>query len=146
LRERGADVVTLAEALARQIAARYGMEAKAIPAIGQKRIQAYNWPGNVRELAHEIERSLVFEEDHLTFSGLAARRTGRGDEGEGVIWLQPEFTFPDEGGFDLEGAIDKLVDRALDQADQNVSGAARLLGVPRDYVRYRLKQRDADKR
>jgi len=146
LRERGADVVPLAEALARRIAARYGMEAKAIPAIGQKRIQAYNWPGNVRELAHEIERSLVFEEDHLTFSGLAARRAGRGTEGEGAIWLQPEFTFPTEGGFDLEGAIDKLVARALDQADQNVSGAARLLGVPRDYVRYRLKQHDADKR
>lgn len=143
LRERGADVVPLAEALVRGIALRYGMEAGSIPALGQKRIQAYGWPGNVRELAHEIERSLVFEEDHLVFSGLASRGGGGGASENLSDWLRGDFTFPDEGGFDLEAAIDRLVDRALDQAEQNTSGAARLLGVPRDFVRYRLKRRSS---
>ena len=51
--------------------------------------------------------------------------------------LSPGFRFPDEG-FDLEKAISELINRALQQTDNNVSAAARLLGVTRDYLRYRL--------
>ena len=39
----------------------------------------------------------------------------------------------------MDGVIDEMVLRALRQADGNVSAAARLLGVSRDVVRYRLK-------
>ena len=46
--------------------------------------------------------------------------------------------FP-ESGFNMEAAIDEMVLRALRQANDNVSAAARLLGVSRDVVRYRLK-------
>ncbi len=138
LRERGEDVVALAEALAERIAARYGLRVGAIPAIGRTRLLAHTWPGNVRELAHEIERSVVFDDDQLTFAGLAGA-----DEAEpSGAWLRRGFRFPEEGGFELEAAIDQLVDRALAQAAGNVSAAARLLGVPRDTVRYRLKRRD----
>jgi DNA-binding protein Fis len=45
--------------------------------------------------------------------------------------------FP-ESGFSLEAAINRLLQLALSQTDGNVSAAARLLGVPRDFVRYRL--------
>ena len=38
----------------------------------------------------------------------------------------------------MDDAINLLVSKALHQANQNVSAAARLLGVTRDYVRYRL--------
>ena len=41
-------------------------------------------------------------------------------------------------GFELEKAIDQLIHLALRQTDNNVSAAARLLGVSRDYLRYRL--------
>jgi ActR/RegA family two-component response regulator len=41
----------------------------------------------------------------------------------------------------LESAIDELVLLAMRQTGENVSAAARLLGMPRDYVRYRLKNR-----
>jgi len=41
----------------------------------------------------------------------------------------------------LNAAIDSLVDLAMTQAEGNISAAARLLGMPRDFVRYRLKQR-----
>lgn len=140
LRERGEDVVSLAGTLAVRIAARYGLAAGPIPELGQRRLRAHSWPGNVRELAHEIERSVVFDEDQLTFAGLA--KADEGEEGASAAWLRRGFRYPTEGGFDLERAIDQLVDRAIAQADGNVSAAARLLGVPRDYVRYRLKRRD----
>ena len=54
-------------------------------------------------------------------------------------WFNPNFRFPDEG-FDLEKEILRMIEAAIEQADGNVSQAARLLGVPRDYVRYRLQK------
>ena len=137
LRERGDDIVMLAERLIDSTARRYDMSPGKIPAAGRERLLAYAWPGNVRELAHAVERSLVFEDDALTFAGLI---TSGGSPDPEYPWLQPRFRFPEDGGFDLERAIDGLVKRALDQADGNVSAAARLLGVPRDTVRYRLKK------
>ena len=52
-------------------------------------------------------------------------------------WFNEKFTFPPEG-FQLEEAINRLIQHALNQTGHNVSAAARLLGVSRDYVRYRL--------
>ncbi len=135
LRERGDDIVALAESLAVRIARNYGQPPRAIPAAGAARLCAHRWPGNVRELAHEIERSLVFEDDQLTFSSLVATQGGTG---AADAWLNPQFRFP-ATGFSLEAATDALIQRALAQADGNVSAAARLLGVPRDTIRYRLK-------
>jgi DNA-binding NtrC family response regulator len=50
-------------------------------------------------------------------------------------WFNPAFDFE---GFSLEPAIDRIIQVALQRAGGNVSAAARLLGVPRDYIRYRL--------
>lgn len=138
LRERPDDLVPLAQALATRIAAKYGRTAPSIPPAGAVRLRAHRWPGNVRELAHEIERALVFApEDGLTF------RTLDTVAGTGSGWLNEHFRFPAEG-FSLEQAIDTLLQRALTQVDGNVSAAARLLGVSRDYVRYRLKDSKQD--
>ena len=44
----------------------------------------------------------------------------------------------------MEKVIRQLIDRALKQTGHNVSSAARLLGVTRDYLRYRLSGEKAD--
>jgi DNA-binding protein Fis len=54
--------------------------------------------------------------------------------------LNESWEFPDDGAFQLEEAIVRLIKKALDQVDGNVSAASRLLGVPRDFIRYRLKK------
>jgi two-component system, NtrC family, response regulator AtoC len=137
LRERGADIIVLAEELLARVCRRYGQKVPAIPAEGRARLLAYRWPGNVRELAHELERAVVFGgERGLMFAHLNA---GSGASADGAAdWLRPGFVFP-ENGFSLEAAIDKLVAHAVRQAEGNISAAARLLGVSRDVVRYRLK-------
>ncbi|MBA3849890.1 MAG: DNA-binding response regulator [Opitutus sp.] len=141
LRERGDDIVPLCERLAARIAAQYGRKAPSLPPEGRQRLRAYHWPGNVRELAHEIERALVFDpDDGLTFRSLT--RTGAAAQ-RPQDWLSGDFRLPAQG-FSLEAAIDGLIQRALQQSDGNVSAAARLLGVPRDYLRYRLKDRAED--
>lgn len=141
LRERGADIIVLAEELLARVSRRYGQKASPIPTEGKVRLRTHRWPGNVRELAHEIERAVVFGGDKgLTFAHLAVG----GAAGAQATWMREDFVFP-ENGFSLEAAIDELVARAVKQADGNVSGAARLLGVSRDVVRYRLKGRESGK-
>jgi DNA-binding NtrC family response regulator len=141
LRDRGNDILVLADQLLARVARRYGQKVPSIPSEGRARLLAYRWPGNVRELAHEIERAVVFgAEKGLTFSHLAAN-----SEGANLGWLRSDFVFP-ETGFSMEVAIDELVAHAVRQAGGNVSAAARLLGVSRDVVRYRLKGgREAEK-
>lgn len=133
LRERGNDILTLADELLGRVCRRYGLPPRTIPPEGRARLLAHRWPGNVRELGHEIERAVVFGgDDGLTFAHLGGGQTAS------AAWLRPGFVFPDSG-FSLEKAIDDLVVHAVRQADGNVSAAARLLGVSRDVVRYRLK-------
>ena len=50
-----------------------------------------------------------------------------------------EFEFP-KTGFSLEETIDKIIQYAIDQSGGNVSAAARLLNISRDYIRYRQKK------
>jgi len=143
LRERGDDILRLAEALVARTARHYGLQpVPAIPAAGAARLRAHAWPGNVRELAHAVERALVFEgAAGLGFGSLVARAAPADPGGEG--WLKPGFTFP-ATGFSLEGAVNELIRRALLQTGDNVSAAARLLGVSRDFVRYRLRNGGAE--
>lgn len=138
LRERGQDLVILARALSQKIASKYGVVAPEIPPLGLQRLLAHRWSGNVRELCHEIERSLVFDDDKLTFGSLAMSIKARE--------IPNSFSFTGADcpipviGFSLENAINNAVRKALLQCDGNVSAAARILGVTRDFVRYRQSQ------
>jgi DNA-binding NtrC family response regulator len=162
LRARGADIVRLAEALIQRASRRHRLAPKPISELGNRRLLNYGWPGNVRELAHEVERALVFEDgpglqfDSLMGAGGAGHSdsppsaagieplpapTGSGFAGND--WFNEAFSFPD-AGFQLEEAILRLIHHALKQKNGNVSGAARILGVSRDYLRYRLAPQRAD--
>jgi two-component system, NtrC family, response regulator AtoC len=141
LRERGEDIVKMAELFRLRFCNKHRLKPKTISSAGKQRLRAHPWPGNVRELAHEMERAVVFEDKaELNFDSLS-----HGDDipqaEAATTWLNPAFRFP-ETGFSLEEAIEKLLRQALEQADGNVSAASRLLGVPRDYIRYRLGQKD----
>jgi DNA-binding NtrC family response regulator len=139
LRERGDDILTLAEPLLARLCRQHGLPPRQITEGGKRRLLAHRWPGNVRELAHELERGLVFEESSaLEFANLSGSPVPSGATlAVSDDWLSSCYKFPDEG-FDLEDAINRLVQLALNQSAGNVSFAARKLGVTRDFVRYRL--------
>ncbi len=136
LHERGDDILVLAERLLTQLCARHRLPPRRITEEGRRRLLAYRWPGNVRELAHELERGLVFEDSAaLDFAHLPG-----GSEfpaADPSDWLNPGYDFS-HGGFVLDDAVNRLVQLALKQADGNASQAARMLGVTRDFIRYRL--------
>ena len=145
LRVRGHDVIKLAELLIEQLCRRHRLPKRSVTDAGQRRLLAHGWPGNVRELSHELERAIVFEDStELNFEHLqAGSATGAPPALSPSDWFNHGFTFPAQG-FLLEEAINRLIQHALQQTGNNVSAAARLLGVSRDYLRYRLSPQKPD--
>ncbi|VGO17281.1 Transcriptional regulatory protein ZraR [Pontiella desulfatans] len=139
LHERGTDILQLAERMLQQLCKRHRLPLRQITEEGKRRMLAYRWPGNVRELAHELERGLVFDDAAvLDFAHL----TGGGGQGASAAtdpgdWLNPAYDFTKEE-FVMEDAINRLVQLSLKQSGGNASQAARMLGVTRDFIRYRL--------
>jgi DNA-binding NtrC family response regulator len=139
LRDRGEDVLLLAERLLAQLCNKHRLPERKISEEGRRRLLAYRWPGNVRELAHELERELVFADStaldfaHLPVDGMR-REILDADPSD---WLNPMYDFS-KGEFVLDDAISRLVQIALKESDGNASQAARMLGVTRDFIRYRL--------
>ncbi len=145
LRDRLGDVPEMAEFLLKGIRKRYRLNNLEISPKGREQLKLYDWPGNVRELAHELERAVVLADgDSLDFQNLSAGGASPAPASNVTVpaddWLNESWEFPDDGGFAMEDAIVRLIKKALDQANGNVSGASRLLGVPRDFIRYRLKK------
>ncbi len=140
LRQRANDVVEMANHLLNKLKKRYAAHSVVISTEGERRLCAYSWPGNVRELEHEIERSLILEDDGPLYFANLEHESGATDQTEidATNWLNPLWDFQ-ETGFDLEETINRFVQLALNKSAGNVSAAARLLNVSRDYVRYRLK-------
>jgi DNA-binding NtrC family response regulator len=148
LRARGEDIIRLAELYLQNLSKRHRLPGKTLTSLGRKNLLSYSWPGNVRELAHELERAIVFEDsDELDFMALGRRTqalgAGEGLGASGLDWFNEKYIFPAEG-FSLEEAIMRVIQHALKQTNQNVSAAARLLGVSRDYLRYRLSGRTGE--
>ncbi|MHC1769131.1 MAG: sigma-54-dependent transcriptional regulator [Verrucomicrobiia bacterium] len=142
LRERGEDILNLADTLLERLCRRHRSAKRQLSAAARRRLLAYSWPGNVRELAHELERALVFEIGET----LELQQLAQETRAESVVkldvndWFNERFVIPAEG-FSIEAAMMRLIRHAMRQTGENMSAAARILGVPRDYLRYRLERK-----
>jgi DNA-binding NtrC family response regulator len=95
---------------------------------------AYDWPGNVRELESVIERALLLGEGpQVVPADLPAAVTSRLRLPHGGI----DVELP-ESGIDLRALERSLISRALEKTGGNVSRAARLLGLSRRTLQYRI--------
>jgi two-component system response regulator HydG len=134
LRERGNDVVLLAERFAVQLAARYAVPAPRITAAVRTALLAHRWPGNVRELRHAIERALL-----LSPSGAL--------EPDELIpaTASPAAPTSAAGGLPFPAPLDDVLfhaaQAAVDLHDGNKSAAARLLGISRARLQRLLERR-----
>jgi len=142
LRERTADLLELAVRIMERICQRHRLPTRAITELGKRRLLTYPWPGNIRELAHELERAIVFEDNpELDFPHLLPESEPLALLPAARDWLNEPALFRKASPFSLETGIDRIIAAALKQTDGNVSAAARLLDVPRDYIRYRQKKK-----
>ena len=65
LRERGEDILLLAEHFLTKYNRKYHKEAKGLTREAKNKLLKYNWPGNVRELQHTLERAVILSENNL---------------------------------------------------------------------------------
>jgi DNA-binding NtrC family response regulator len=133
LRARKVDIPYLANHFIHKLAPDSGSQVESITPAAMDLLLDHSWPGNVRELENVIERSLVMA-------------TGRQLDAKDIKLDVPrnrpavngELALPE--GMSLEQYEQELIRQALKKADGNKSRAARLLGLTRNALRYRLTQ------
>jgi DNA-binding NtrC family response regulator/tetratricopeptide (TPR) repeat protein len=136
LRERGEDVVRLAEHFLSRACADYGLPQKILGPDARGALAAYAWPGNVRELANTMERAALLAEGSL----LSADALGLPQSAPAAPPAAGEAPADDEDPVSrLERERDALV-AALRATEWNISRAATRLGIPRNTLRYRISK------
>jgi len=132
LRQRKEDIPDLVNLFISRFAGDSGKQVKSISPEAMQILVNYHWPGNVRELQNIIERACALangtvikpEDIHLDVRPAKAANTS------GFL---PE-------GMTLEHWEDEMIREALRRANGNKSQAARLLGLSRNALRYRLSK------
>jgi DNA-binding NtrC family response regulator len=133
LRARKEDIPYLAKHFVTKLAPESGTHVTSITEAAIDKLLTYDWPGNVRELENVIERSLVMATgEKLDAADIRLDMTLRPRQVTG------EFSLP--GGMSLDQYEQEIIKQALKKADGNKSQAARLLGLTRNALRYRLTQ------
>jgi len=129
LRERGDDVILLAQDFLKRFGKQNGRENLSFDPQALKAIARYPWPGNVRELQNRIQRAVIMADSRrICCEDLEIGPPG-GGEGNSVATVE----VPQGGGLKeaRETLERELVSQALKQSDGNVSAAAKELGVSR---------------
>jgi DNA-binding NtrC family response regulator len=138
LRERKEDIPFLAIHFVQKLSKDLGSVGREISASAIDRLLNHPWPGNVRELENTIERSLVLARGEVLEAAdirIEAPRTSAVPSTQSP--LLPE-------GETLEHWEQMMIKEALRRANQNKSQAARMLGLTRNALRYRLSQMGLD--
>ncbi len=132
LRQRSGDIPLLLQALGAELAAKHALEQPHFDKATRERLNSYAWPGNIRELRNFCERMLVlFNGREVSLENLPAEMREPVDGGT--------FALPDEG-IRLDELEQSMIRQALAKTFGNRSRAARLLGLSRDTLLYRLKK------
>ena len=134
LRELGADIIIISEYLLKLFNVEFKKDVKGFTENARQVLLGYSWPGNVRELSNCLERAMIFaDQDTLDAPELIIFGTQAGQgQHQAHQWTVPP------GGIVLEDVERQLIMSALEQSGHNKSKAARLLGLTRDTLRYRL--------
>jgi two-component system, NtrC family, response regulator AtoC len=143
LRERPEDVIALAKTFLSEYSKKYGRSFRGIAAEAHRRLFAYPWPGNVRELRHVIERICILHEGEQLLESHLPKELSDPSRQDIPGSFPLEYPVPEEG-INLDQVVDQfthsLIERVLKMADGNISQAAKLLGVPRGTLRYKIEK------
>lgn len=162
LRERVSDIAPLTEFIVSQLATELEIKKPSVTSQAIRFLESHDWPGNVRELKNVLKRCLVIHEPnaieekhlklddplppsakqrHFSSGGLdsaGSETRASASNGHMANDLSGQgFEIP-ETGFSLETLERKLLEQALNRSKNNQTKAARLLGISRHTLRYRL--------
>jgi len=133
LRERKEDIPDLVNLFVSRFAGESGKGIEGISPQAMQMLVNYHWPGNVRELQNIVERACALSKGPQLGASDIHIDERPSKSGNGVPGFLPE-------GMTLEQWEDEMVQEALRRANGNKSQAARLLGLSRNALRYRLSK------
>jgi len=141
LRERREDIPLLVQHFLDHFNQDFRKNTRSVDPAAMECLKTHDWPGNIRELRNVIERIMILEnKERIDLQDLpAGLRDGSPAAG------RPERAAGDRppvpvGAVTLEQIERSAIRQALEQAGHNQVRAARLLGISRDTLRYRMKK------
>lgn len=138
LRDRKEDIPFLVLHFIQKLGKDLGSDIKEIDPAAMDRLLEHSWPGNVRELENTIERSMVLASGQVLESSDIRIEKPRGTSpAASATQILPD-------GVTLDEWEQMMIREALQRANGNKSQAARLLGLTRNALRYRLSQMGLD--
>jgi DNA-binding NtrC family response regulator len=141
LRDRGADVMVLAEAFLARFASRHGRPPRPLSPEAARAVQAYRWPGNVRELQNVLERACILEDGGcLSLGSLPDEVINAIDEPSPGMGA-PSAAAPASDAIEpLELVERRAIVRALEITGWQVREAASRLGVGKATLYRRIER------
>ena len=127
LRERGNDVLVLADFFLKKYTSKYNKPSLKINQQARDKLLKYNWPGNIRELQHTVEKAVILSDNNI---------------------LKPEdfFMRPVSGiqnhatELTLEEMEKRMISQAIEKNQGNLSAAAGQLGITRQTLYNKMKR------
>jgi DNA-binding NtrC family response regulator len=128
LRERGNDVLILAEHFLGIYTKKYNRKIKGITAALQKKLMAYHWPGNVRELQHVVERAVIVTQNTML------------SEDDFVVRKTANTNNPLVETYYLEDLEKQLIIKTLKKHNGNITDASKEMGISRQALYRRIEK------
>ena len=127
LRERGDDILILADFFLKKYAWKYDKPSLKLNSHAQEKLLKYQWPGNIRELEHSIEKAVILSENNIL----------KPDD----FFLRPLSGVKTENdSLKLEEMERRMITAALDKNPGNISAAAEELGITRQTLYNKIKK------
>ncbi len=127
LRDRGNDIIVLAEFFLKKFASKYEKHGLKINQPAQEKLLKYRWPGNIRELEHTIEKAVILSDSLVLKSE--------------VFFLKPVISGKyDDQHHTIEEMEKQMILNAIDKCAGNMSSAAEKLGITRQTLYNKIKK------
>lgn len=163
LRNRRTDIPILINHFLRRYSEKHGKRHNSFTDEAIRYLMSYDWPGNIRELENIVERGVIVAEDgepisvdHLVMSATQGvdytldpkKRAEPADPFKEFLVSTTHKARPNAMGEQLLDAgltsteiVDCMIEAALERTDENISEAARILGMTRSQLNYWIKQK-----
>lgn len=128
LKERGGDLLLLAEFFIMRYSAQYGFERKSLSADARNKILSYNWPGNIRELQNVIQKACILGKDRQ----IQKEDISFSSESDGSIILnhQEQQSLKEV----RKEAEAKAIKSVLEKTKGNISASSKILDIDRKWL------------
>lgn len=136
LAQRSGDLILLINYFFKQFEKEHALSAPQFSKLALKTLKSYHWPGNVRELRNLCERLCILQSGKIIEPDSLPAEIINSQKQSNAL---PLFNLPSTG-LNLDNLEASLIQQALELTQGNRSKSARLLGLSRDTLLYRMQK------